>query len=328
MASAPRILLVKTSSLGDVIHALPVVTDIVRAQPGATIDWVAEESFADIPRLHPAVGTIFRTALRRWKKQLLAAETRQEIGAFRCAISAPTYDHIIDLQGLVKSAWISRQATGVRSGFDFRSAREGWSSLAYQHRFAVDRAQHAVHRNRQLAASALGYSLDRLSLDYGIGNPAKRPPGIDLQNSAGNATFALLITATSRDDKLWPEDRWIALGLALGAQGMNAILPAGSAVERARADRIAAQIPGARVLAPATIAQLASEFSTSRLAIGVDTGLTHLACALGLPTLALFTATDPGLTGVIGSGFFRNLGGKANTPTVDEVLRGVAAALS
>lgn len=323
MTTAPRILIVKTSSLGDVIHALPVASDIARIFPGACIDWVAEESFAEIPPLHPAVGTVIRSALRRWKKSPFSPATRREIALFRQHIGGQAYQHVIDLQGLIKSAWIARQASGLRSGFDRRSARESLASLAYQKRYAVPRDQHAVLRNRQLAAAALGYSLVDLPLDYGIA-----PASANLQQKKERATFAVLITATSRDDKLWAETDWIGLGRALDERGIAAVLPAGSAVERARAERIAAAIPGAQVLPPAGIAALAGAFSGAALAVGVDTGLTHLACALGIPTLALFTATDPGLTGVIGSGFFRNLGGKASAPDLDEVLDAVALALA
>lgn len=323
MPSAPRILLVKTSSLGDVIHALPVASDIARALPGATIDWVVEESFADIPRLHPAVGTVIRTALRRWRRALFSRATRRELASFRQQIGQSTYDHVIDLQGLIKSAWICHLAGGPRSGYDRHSAREGLASLAYQHRFAVAREQAAVQRNRQLAASALGYSLAELPLDYGIATSSEA-----LQKNPDNAAFAILLTATSRDDKLWPEADWIGLGQALARRGLTPLLPSGSAPERQRAERIAAQIPGARVLPAMGIADLARRFSGAALAIGVDTGLTHLACALGIPTLAIYTATDPGLTGVIGSAFHQNLGGRSGPPPLSAVLAATELALA
>lgn len=322
MPSPSRILLVKTSSLGDVIHALPVASDITRALPGATIDWVVEDNFADIPPLHPAVGRVIKTALRRWRKSLLSRETRQEIARFRQTISLQEYDHIIDLQGLIKSAWIARQGQGLRSGFDRHSARESLASFAYQRRFAVSREQHAVLRNRQLAAAALSYSLSPLPLDYGI---AQRI--INLQKNIDNATFAILLTATSRDDKLWHEADWIALGETLQARGIVSILPAGNATERQRAERIATAIPDAQVLPPMGIADLAKAFSGAMLAVGVDTGLTHLACAMGIPTLAIYTATDPGLTGVIGSGYFKNLGGKSGPPALSDVLAAAELAL-
>jgi len=319
----PRILLVKTSSLGDVIHALPVATDIARELPGARIDWVVEESFADIPALHPAVGTVIRSAVRRWRKAPFSSATRNDFTAFRKVLRATNYDHIIDLQGLIKSALITLQARGPGSGFNRATAREGLACLAYRHCYAVARDQHAVARNRQLAAAALGYALEPLPLDYGLTAATDH-----LQKNGGNAAFAILITATSRDDKLWPENDWIGLGKLLAERGIRAVLPAGSPLERQRAERIAARIPDATVLPPAKVAALAQTFAGAALAVGVDTGLTHLACALGIPTLAIYTATDPGLTGVIGSGFTRNLGGTATPPSLAEVLDAACQALA
>ena len=320
MPSAPRILIVKTSSLGDVIHGLPVVSDIQRAMPDAIIDWVAEDNFADIPALHPGVRRVIRSSLRRWRRAPFAATTRTGLAAFRRDLQLADYDYVIDLQGLIKSAWIARQAIGPRAGFDRHSAREGLASWFYQRRYPIARDQHAVLRNRQLAAAALDYSLAPLSLDYGIATPG-------LQKIQSNATTATLITATSRDDKLWHEQDWIALGTALQQQGIASMLPAGNPIERNRAERIAAEIPHARILPPMSVAELATAFSTARLAVGVDTGLTHLACALNIPTLAIYTATDPGLTGVIGRAFFRNLGGRSGPPSLAEVLAATVPAL-
>ncbi len=315
-----RILLVKTSSLGDVIHNLPVLTDIRRHWPDATVDWCVEESFAAIPRLHPGVHRILPVAVRRWRKHLLRAATWREIAAFRAAAREVAYDLVLDTQGLVKSALLARQAIGPRAGYDAGSAREPLAARSYDHCFAVGRELHAVVRNRQLAAQALGYPLDD-TLDYGITAP---PLAVGWLPAS---SYAVLLTATSRDDKLWPEAHWIALGNALRAQGVTAVLPAGSAPERQRAARVAAAIPGA-VAAPALgIEALAGVLAGAQAVVGVDTGLTHMAVALAVPTVAIYTATDPGLTGVLGSGFHRNLGGKACCPAVAEVLGELAPVL-
>ena len=316
-----RILLVKTSSLGDVIHNLPVVSDIRRHLPQATIDWCVEESFAAIPRLHPGVADIIPVALRRWRKALFAGRTWREVGAFRARIGAKPYDAIVDTQGLVKSALLAGRARGPVYGYAPDSAREPLAARFYQRRFSVPTNLHAVVRNRQLAAAALGYQLSG-EPDYGIAAPAVTfdwlPP----------APYVVLLSATSRDDKLWPEAHWIALGQALQAQGLIAVLPAGNAVERARAGRLAAAIPHAVAAPPLAIDQLAALLASARGVVGVDTGLSHLAVALQVPTVALYTATDPGLTGVLGSGYFRNLGGKAQVPAVAEVLAALQLALA
>ena len=317
---AMRVLLVKTSSLGDVIHNLPVASDLARQYPGIVIDWVVEASFADIPALHPAVSAVHTVALRRWKKTPFAKETRSAIRAFKAALSAIPYDLVLDTQGLMKSAWITRQARGPKAGYDRRSIREPLASFAYDRRYAVDRALHAVDRNRRLAAAAFGYALESLPLDYGLHNfqknGANAAPGIE----------AILLTATSRDDKLWAEDHWTELGRTLAQRSLSCVLPSGSPVERERAERIAATIPGAIALPPTSIRELAGRLAKARCAVGVDTGLTHLACATGIPTVALYTATDPGLTGTVGTNYYRNLGGKDASPPVADVLAALGEA--
>lgn len=316
-----RILLVKTSSLGDVIHNLPVVSDIRRHLPDAAIDWCVEESFAAIPSLHPGVGAAIPVALRHWRKALFTAQTWREINAFRAEVGAVAYDAIVDTQGLLKSALIAGRALGPVSGYAPDSAREPLAARFYDRRFSVSTNEHAVVRNRQLAAAALGYMLDDAP-DYGIVAPAVAfdwlPPG----------PYVVLLSATSREDKLWPEAHWIALGAQLQALGYRAVLPGGNPVERERANRLAAAIPQAVAAPPMTIGELAALLAGARAAIGVDTGLSHLAVALKTPTVALYTATDPGLTGVLGSGYFRNLGGTAQVPTVAAVCAALQPVLN
>ncbi len=308
-----RILIVKTSSLGDVIHNLPAISDIRRHFPDAEIDWCVEDSFAAIPRLHPAVRNIIPVAIRRWRKQLVKASTWLEIAAFRQQIAATSYDAVIDTQGLLKSALIARRARGPRLGYAADSAREPLAARCYDRHFHVARDLHAVVRNRRLAAAALGYAVDG-EPDYGIA-PA---PGAFAW--LPHRPYVVCLTATSRDDKLWPEANWLALGQRLNSMGYSCVLPGGSAVERQRAGRLAAAIPGAVAAPVMSIPELAGLLAGARAAVGVDTGLTHLAVALKIPTVALYTATDPGLTGVLGAGFFRNLGGKAQIPAADTVL--------
>ena len=308
-----RILLVKTSSLGDVIHNLPVVTDLRSHFPDASVDWVVEDGFADICRLHPGVRRVIPVALRHWRKSLFATATWGEIGAFRAALKEESYDLVIDTQSLLKSALITRMARGKRCGYTANAAREPLAARFYDACFDVAKELHAVQRNRQLAALAAGYAAAPAP-DYGIAVP---PAPTFLQS-------ALLLTATSRDDKLWPEERWIELGRSLHAHGLTSLLPAGSATERERAARVALAIPGATVLPPMGLAELAAQLAAARIVIGVDTGLVHLAAALGRPVLALFSASDPALTGVLASTPAINLGRRGLPPSVADVL---AAAL-
>jgi heptosyltransferase-1 len=317
-----RILLVKTSSLGDVIHNLPVASDICRALPQAEIDWVVEENFAEIPKLHPAVGRVVPVAVRRWRKALLSPATWREIGAYRRVVRRPAsaefYDAVLDTQGLLKSALLAAPAQGPKLGHAASSAREPLAARFYDRGYDVPKALHAVERNRRLAAAALGYALDVLPLDYGIQAPALAaswlPPG----------DYAVLLTATSRADKEWPEDDWRALGTALNATGLRCVLPGGSPAERSRAVRIAHNLGRAVAAPPLNLTELAGLLAGASIVVGVDTGLVHLAAALGRPTIALYCASDPALTGVLGSGPYLNLGGRGTPPPAAEA---VAAAL-
>ncbi len=311
-----RILLVKTSSLGDVIHNLPVASDILRRFPESKIDWCVEAPFQAIPRLHPGIHDVIPVAIRRWRQNLFKNSTWQEFKVFRAQIEALPYSKIIDTQGLLKSALLTRLASGERHGYDKNSIREPIASCFYDQRHSVPPQMHAVQRNRQLVAQALGYSeqLPDMPLDYGL---HIAPP--QTTDNFTTAPYAVLLTASSRDNKLWSESNWINLGRKLAQANILVRLVAGNPVERTRAERIATEIPGASMLPPSSIASLAEQLAGARLVIGVDTGLTHLAAALSRPTVAIYVSTDPGLTGVLGSGSFRNLGAAGHPPTVDEV---------
>ncbi len=313
-----KILLVKTSSLGDVVHNLPVVSDIARRYPGARIDWVVEEGFAALPALHPAVTRVIPVAVRRWRKTPLGQTTRREVGAVRKLFAAEPYDVVIDTQGLLKSALIARSARGECHGYNARSAREPLAARLYDVTHAVPRNLHAVMRNRMLVAAALHYRLED-DVDYGIRAGPERDKG------GGADTYCVLLHATSRADKHWSEAHWSALGACLAKAGLQCLLPWGSPAESATAQRIAATIPGARVAPRLDLAAMARLLAGARFTVGVDTGLTHLSAALGRPTVAIFCASSPALTGVFGAAAARNLGAPGAPPDVDAVLEVVAA---
>jgi heptosyltransferase-1 len=309
-----RILLVKTSSLGDVVHNLPVASDLARRFPEASIDWVVEEGFAELPRLHPAVRRVISVAVRRWRRSPFSSRTWQEVGAFRRQLHEGRYDVVIDTQGLLKSALIAAQADGKRVGPDRESAREPVAARFYDQRISVSRDLHAVKRNRLLAASAFDYELDA-QIDYGIAAPPLVAPWLP------KGDYAVLLTATSRADKEWPENDWQALGLALIATGLRCVLPSGTQAERERAARLATSL-GHAVAAPAmNLTDLAGLLAGAALVVGVDTGLVHLAAALDRPTLALYCGSDPALTGVLAGPRAINLGGPGMAPRAGDVVR-------
>lgn len=325
IAPMKRILIVKTTSMGDVIHALPVVEDILHHFPAVQIDWLVEESFADIPRLHPRVQQVFTVAARRWRKQWWRCQTWREIFAVKRAVARQAYDAVLDLQGLVKSAVMATWAHGPRHGYDKHSIREPLASRFYHHCYAITYRQHAVIRMRTLAALSLGYAISQDSPDYGL-QGGQRIAAVVSETLQLPSRCWMALHATSRDSKLWPEHHWVALGQHYAQQGLAMLLPWASAAEQVRAERIALQVPQAQVLPKLHLQQLAKIMPQARFAVGVDTGLSHLAAALDIPVVALYTDTDPGLTGVAGGRLAAaiNLGGKQQVPEVSAVLAAVS----
>ncbi len=308
----PQILLVKTSSLGDVIHNLPVVSDIRANLPDARIDWVCETPYTDLVTLHPGVRRALPVNLRRLRKNLFSPGAWQEFFANRRDIGREHYDLIIDTQGLVKSAWIATFASGVRAGYAWSSAREPLASWFYQRTFSVAKDQHAVMRNRQLAAQALGYQISDAA-DYGLHLSAARFHWL------GNLRYAVFLHATSRADKMWPEDRWIELGRRLAAQDFQIVLPWGTEAEKRTSESIAAMMPNAIVAPRLALNEAAQLLGQAALVFGVDTGLAHLAVAVGTPTIGIYSATRAERTGLYGGTHAVNLGSADKAPDVDTV---------
>jgi heptosyltransferase-1 len=292
-----------------VVHNGPAVSDAARALPGVRIDWIVEEPFAGIAALHRDVRRVIPVAVRRWRSALWKPEVWSEIGAWRRALQAERYDAVIDTQSLLKSALMSKAALGTRHGLDHASAREWLAPWFYDVRHAVPRGLHAVERNRRLAAVSLGYSLQG-SIEYGLRVPAAEKSG-----------YVVLLTMTSRADKLWPEERWIELARELRTPTM---LPWGSDEERDRAQRIGAAIGGTVMPKRLSADELARLFAAAASVVGLDTGLTHFAAALGTPTVGIYCGSDPALTGLYGAPRARNVGAAGRVPEVGEVLQALA----
>ncbi|ESZ65448.1 lipopolysaccharide heptosyltransferase I [Mesorhizobium sp. M1004] len=285
-----KVLIVKTSSMGDVIHTFPAVEDARRKRPDIAFDWCVEEAFAGIVALHPAIAKIHTVAIRRWRKHLFNAGTWREATSLRRALQAGEYDLVIDAQGLLKSALVAKQAAAPIAGFDRASAREPSATLFYQRKYAVPRNLHAIERTRRLFGLALGYEPDLSTLASGIVPPPGRLAGID-----GKTAF--LLHGTSREDKKWPAEDWIETARLLVGTGMTPVTTWSNEREKAVAEAIAKAVPSTIVVPRSPLADIAAILGRSTLVIGADTGLTHLASAFGLPTVAVFLATEPGLTG-------------------------------
>lgn len=289
-----KLLIVKTSSMGDVIHTFQAIEDIRRQRPDATIDWCVEESFADIVALHPAIRKIHTVAIRRWRKALFGGGTWSEMRHLRRALRDEAYDLVIDAQGLLKSAVVARQAGAPVAGFDRNSIREPAAAMFYAKRFAVSRDMHAIERTRRLIGRALGYEPDLSRLDVGLVAPP--PSGIALPDAS-----AFLLHGTSRADKKWRAEDWIGTARLLVARGLTPVTTWSNPDEQAVAEAIADAVPETRVIPKSPLGTIAAAIAHSKLVIGADTGLTHLAAAFGLPTVAVFLTTQPGLTGPRGA---------------------------
>jgi len=308
-----KILFIKTSSLGDVIHNMPAVGEAQARLPGARIAWIVEEAYVPLVRLHPAVADVIPVATRRWRKAPFSAATWREIGERRRAIGAETYDAVIDTQGLLRTGILTRCAKGRRHGYGRRSIREPVAAMFYDVKHAVSRDLHAIERNRLLAGLALGYAPDGAP-DYGLDRERLRE---------GNRPYAVLLHGTARPEKEWAPENWIALGKILEARNIDLVLPWGNDREHARAAHLAANITKGRVADAMPLDRMARLIAGAQFIVGVDTGLVHLAAALGVPLVAIFAGSRPELTGPIGPGPIEVIGGNDAPGSVDEVAAAI-----
>jgi heptosyltransferase-1 len=288
---------------------MPALTEARRQRPHDRLVWLVEEAFVPLVRLHPAVDDVIAVAWRRWRKSLYAPATWREISASRRLIGASRYDVVIDCQGLLRTGIISRFARGTRHGYDSQSIKEPLASSFYDVRHRVGRELHAVDRNRILTGRALGYE------------PQGAPDfGLDRAKLAGaGSRTAIFLHATAQAQKQWPEENWIALGKTLSSNGLEIVLPWGTQDELARSGRIAAALPNARVPARQPLDSVAKLIAGAEFVVGVDTGLLHLAAALGVPLVAIFAGSQPSLTKPVGSGKLTVLGAHGAPPTLEAV---------
>lgn len=315
-----RVLIIKTSSMGDVIHALPAISDMASNIPGIQIDWVVEKSFAAMPAQHWGVNRVIPLQWRKWRKSLSSADTRSAVHAWRQQMAQDRYDLIIDLQGLLKSALFACFAIGPRAGYDWHSIREPIASLFYRHRGHVSRRLHAVDRCRQLCAQLLNYPLPTTPPDFGLKtNSEAWTPGL--------GKFAVLVPCASRPEKLWPEANWVQVGRQLKERGWNIAVMWGSSEEELLAKHIANAVD-AQVPPFLTVSQVADTLAQAELIVGLDTGMSHIAAAHGRPTVGIYCDHEPGLAGLIGSGLVASLGGKGQPPSIADVQEKISTLIS
>ena len=288
-----HVLVIKTSSMGDVLHTLPALTDARFVYPDIRFDWVVENSFRQIPATHPAVQQVIPVNFRHWRRhpgQWLGSDVRALIRSLR----ATHYTHVIDAQGLLKSALVTRLARGSRYGYSFDSARESFSALAYTHRISVSHKLHAILRIRRLFADTLGYPCPDTPPDYGISTDNFSLP------DESQPPYVVFVHASTWVTKQWPESYWQRLIELVTTAGYRVRLSWGSNSERAQAQRIVHNKTTAEVLPKLELDQLMGVLAQATAVVAVDTGLGHLTAALGTPSVSIYGATNPELTGTLG----------------------------
>jgi len=303
--------------MGDVVHALPLAADLAAHVPDAQIDWLVEEGFAAIPSMSRHVHRVHRVALRRWRTSPLQPATWREVAEVKRELRAQRYERVLDVQGLLKSAWMARWTGSRVAGPSSDSARERIASLLYGQSIDVSRTLHAVERCRRIGAKVFGYAVDGR-------------PRFDISGSAPRAVtvddpYAVLLVNASRAAKLWPEDHWIALERVLAERGLGSVLFWASPEEEARCTRLVDVMRRAVVARRSPIDRIAATLAAAHVVVGLDTGLTHLAAALGRPAVGIFCDYDPQLVGLVGDGPVRSLGGVGRAPSVDEVVAAAQA---
>lgn len=312
-----KILIIRTSSLGDLIHMLPAMSDIQKHVPNAQIDWIVEDGFTEIPGWHGAINEVIPVSHRRWRKNWWSSETRAARAALRKNLRARNYDIVLDMQGLMKSVWLVRQTKGQRHGLDLTSAREPLASFFYDVKHTVKFWQPAVKRQRTLASLALGYEYSG-------------PPDFGLQaitQGTNIQPYAVIMPSASRPDKLWPESDWREVFEYLIRNGLELKLLSGNQSETERAQNLVRGLGNATVLPRMGLTDVAHVIAGSSIMVGLDSGLTHLSAGLGRPTIGIYIASTPVRTPLEGAAYTASLGERGNPPLAQTVMSAIGQAL-
>lgn len=294
-----RVLIIKMSSMGDIIHTLPAVTDAAEAISNIRFNWVVEEAFTEIPNWHKQIQQIIPIGLRRWRKNIYRTIQSGELKQFYTQLRAQKYDLVLDAQGSIKSAITACLSRGYRLGMDKHSVRESLAYLAYQQTISVSWQQHAINRLRQLFAEALKYPLPKTKPDYGIIKEKLIQTKIELPEN-----YLVCIPNTSCATKLWSNQAWSMLIEKITALGINVFIPWGSEDERKNAVRLSNGNPLTQVLPYLNLNEMAAILLGAKAVVAVDTGLSHLSAALAIPTIVLYGPTNPSFVGTIGTSQF------------------------
>ncbi|WP_075358877.1 lipopolysaccharide heptosyltransferase I [Caballeronia sordidicola] len=319
-----KILIIRVSSLGDVVHNMPAIADIRRRHPDAQIDWLVEESFTGLVELVEGVRRAIPFSLRRWRKRFFSFDNWREIRRFRRTLAAENYDLVIDCQGLIKTAWVASWARGTLVGLGNRTDGAGYEwpvRFFYNKRIPIEARTHVVERTRQLVAAALGDPPPEATdnIEFGLNT---RRAALALSQADLNlpVPYVVFVHATSRADKQWPDTAWIELGQSLIRRGVSIVLPWGSDAERETSEKLAREFGAAAVVPPKlSLPAVVGLIDGAAATVGVDTGLVHIAAALKRPTIELYNFSTAWRTGGYWSPRVVNLGSASQHPTLQQV---------
>lgn len=292
-----RVLIIKLTSMGDLMHALPALTDAVKAIPNIEFDWVVDKTFSEVPLWHPAVKNVITTAHRQWKKNIIQSWREGLLSQFNQKLNKYDYDLVIDLQNNMKSATVSWFYKGDVHGFDKGYCRERFAYKAYKHRYAIPENQHAINRIRQILSQALAYPLVDSPPDYGTNFEQYDLPEL---NFVLPEKYLIFIHNASWLSKIWPLTSWQGLINKVVDHGYSVLLPCGNDEEQQRAQEIAAVNEKAHALPRLTLNEIAALTYRADGAMCSDTGLAHLAAVAGTPAQTIYGATDTDLIGTVG----------------------------
>lgn len=290
-----RILIVKITSMGDLVQLLPAITDAANAIPGIRFDWLVDESFKAVPNLHPAIDKLIQIPYRRWKKNIIQSITSGEVRQFLKNLRSQQYDMVIDAQSNLKSAFVTMFTKGTRYGLDSKSVREYGAHWAYQKKISVNRDQNHAKRMRELMANFLEYPEPVTAADYGVDQTRLPIPDFELPEK-----FVFVTAISSSKDRLWPEPFWQEVLDDIVVAGYDIVLPWWSAEEKARILRLKNNNARIHMIPPLDLTEKASILAKAVAAISIDTGLAHMAAALNIPNVTLYGPTSAKLTGAYG----------------------------
>lgn len=284
-----KVLIIKMSSMGDITHSFPALTDAGNAIKNIRFDWVVENAFKELPKWHPLVDKVIPVALRQWRKRPIASLYNHELlNAFK-EIRKEKYDLIIDAQGLLKSRIVSLLGRGKRCGYDKSSARESWFTMAYHKKFTISKNKHAIYRTRELFANSLNYPIPTTMPDYGL-----------TPRCTERGEYLLFFPNTTWVNKHWPEIYWKKLIEQVTEANHKIQIPWGTPQEEERAKRLANNNPLVTVLPRLSINAVTEIIAKAKAIVSLDTGFTHIAAAYGVPSVSLWGPTDPLLAGPLG----------------------------